>query len=78
VSAECFDGLSARVFLDAFGIWRFPADFGRTYPMRRGIDVEGCTDLPARKSQIAGWRSCSATIWMRKSGNLDENFLAAM
>jgi putative transposase len=21
---------------------------------------------------------CSATIWMRKSGNLDENFLAAM
>ncbi len=22
--------------------------------------------------------ACSATIWMRKSGNLDENFLAAM
>jgi hypothetical protein len=21
---------------------------------------------------------CSATIWMRKSGNLDENFLAAI
>ncbi len=25
-----------------------------------------------------GTGGCSATIWMRKSGNLDENFLAAM
>jgi hypothetical protein len=57
VSAECFDGLSASVFLDAFGIRLFSADFARTYPIWLGIDVEECTDLPARKWQTAGWRS---------------------
>jgi transposase len=30
------------------------------------------------QAQMRASGECSATIWMRKSGNLDENFLAAM
>ncbi len=32
----------------------------------------------AWEKHLAEGAACSATIWMRKSGNLDENFLAAM